>query len=65
MPNDGSEPTPQSRDSMDDVLALYRRDVDRTLLRANLRLTPTERLQQLARFLAGVTKLRESARRAR
>lgn len=38
---------------MDDVVAVYKRDVDRTLLAENLRLTPTERLfklQEMQRF---------------
>ena len=35
-------------DTSDPVLEVYQRDVDRTLLRANLALTPAERGQKLA-----------------
>lgn len=34
----------------DPVLAAYLRDVDRTLLRENLKLTPAQRLEKLVRF---------------
>lgn len=37
-----------TRSSLDDVIDRYKRDVDRTLLRAALRLTPAERLRRLA-----------------
>ena len=31
----------------DEIIEMYMRDVDRTLLRENLKLTPTQRLEQL------------------
>lgn len=46
-------PTQISSQSPDPVVDLYMRDVDRTLLRRNLTLTPEQRLlqlQELARF---------------
>lgn len=46
-------PPGTGRNSIDDVIEVYKRDVDRTLLRENLAKTPTERLQtlqQLQRF---------------
>ena len=44
----------------DPVIEAYKKDVDRTLLRERLRLTPQERVNALARLLA----LAEEARRA-
>lgn len=50
-------PAPE-RDSLDDVIAAYMRDVDRSLLRHNLTLTPEQRIEQLMSFLGSVEKLR-------
>jgi hypothetical protein len=49
----------------DPVIELYKRDVDRTLLRENLKLTPEQRLQKLQDFIAFTAALREAGRRAR
>ena len=49
----------------DPVIELYKRDVDRTLLRENLKLTPEERLRKLQDFVAFTATLREAGRRAR
>jgi len=49
----------------DPVIDAYKRDVDRTLLRENLKLTPEQRLlklQDVVRFLA---ELRDAGRRSR
>jgi hypothetical protein len=40
----GSAPAPADQDS---VMAIYKRDVDRSLLRENLKKTPTERVKAL------------------
>lgn len=40
------------------------RDVDRTLSRENLKLTPGERLEKFARFAAFAATLREAGKRA-
>jgi hypothetical protein len=45
---------------MDPVIEYYKRDIDRTLLRENLRKTPTERV----RSLMALQRLAEEARRA-
>lgn len=37
----------RDREDVDPVIEVYKRDVDRTLLRENLKLTPLERLQKL------------------
>lgn len=54
-------PCPQGHDSIDDVIALYRRDVDVSLLRSRLRLTPEERLRDVMRMQAAVEAMRGAA----
>lgn len=49
----------------DPVVELYKRDVDRTLFERNLRLTPSERLEQLQRFVALIFELQQARRAAR
>ena len=34
-------------DSIDEIIEIYKRDVDRTLIRENLKLTPDERLRRM------------------
>jgi hypothetical protein len=51
----------------DPVLAAYRRDIDRTLLRKNLSLTPEQRLLQLMelqRFAEELRRAGEALRRS-
>jgi hypothetical protein len=45
----------------DPVIELYKRDVDRTLLRENLRLTPAQRFLKLEDFMRFVGELRRAA----
>lgn len=45
---------------MDPVIEAYKQDVDRTLVRAMLDLTPEERILALQRALAEATDLREA-----
>ena len=49
----------------DPVVEAYRPDVDRTLLRANLKLTPEQRLQKLQDFVRFLWTVREAGRKAR
>jgi hypothetical protein len=49
----------------DAVIELYKRDVDRTLLRANLRRTPEDRFRNLMALQRFAEALREAGRRAR
>ena len=49
------------RPPADPVIEAYKKDVDRTLLRANLALTPEQRIRKLQDFVRGVTKLRAAA----
>lgn len=47
---------------LDPVVAAYLKDVDRTLLRENLRLSHEERLRQLQDFVRTAIALREAGR---
>ena len=49
----------------DPVIELYKRDVDRTLLRENLKLTPEQRVRKLQDFVAFTAALREAGLKAR
>jgi hypothetical protein len=51
------EPTP--------VIEAYKQDVDRTLLRENLKLTAAQRLEKMVAALAFVEELHRSKRQAR
>ena len=44
----------------DPVIEALKRDVDRTLLRANLALTPIERLERMQRAIEQLEHLRQS-----
>jgi hypothetical protein len=50
-------------DLYDPVIEAYKKDVDRTLLRENLKLTVEQRLRKFASFLEYAQKLRGAARR--
>ncbi len=52
-------------DYCDPVIEAYKKDVDRTLLRENLKLTVEERFQKFERFMEYVYELREAGRKAR
>lgn len=49
----------------DPVIEAYKKDVDRTLLRENLKLTPIERLRQLQALCDAAERLRGLAGRER
>lgn len=49
----------------DPVIEAYKRDIDRTLLRENLKLTPEQRLMKLQDLVRFTAELREAGRRAR
>lgn len=75
--NDDSEtarpptPTPSGPDSLppadfyDPVIEAYKKDVDRTLLRENLKLTPSERLEKFEQFMEFVRELRATGAKMR
>jgi hypothetical protein len=50
---------------IDPVVRAYMRDVDRSLLRENLKLTPAQRLDKLVRFCVFADELRQAGREAR
>ena len=49
----------------DPVIEAYKKDVDRTLIRENLKLTPEQRLRQLMKMQEFVEELQAGMRRAR
>ena len=49
----------------DPVIDAYKKDIDRTLIRENLKLTPEERLRQLMRLQAFAEELQAAGRRSR
>lgn len=50
---------------IDPVIEAYKKDVDRGLLRENLKLTPEQRLINLQRFINAIEELREAAKATR
>jgi hypothetical protein len=56
----GEEPSRLS--GMDAVIEVYKRDVDRSLLRANLALTVEERLEKFQDFMEFLDEVRSSGR---
>jgi hypothetical protein len=52
-------------DYVDPVIEAYKKDVDRTLLRENLKLSVDERFRQFESFMTYVYELREAGRKAR
>jgi hypothetical protein len=51
------------RSSIDDIIDLYKKDVDRTLLREALKLTPTQRLQRLVELTRFTERLRQAEKK--
>jgi hypothetical protein len=49
--------------SLQAVIDFYKKDVDRTLLRENLKLTVQERFEKFASFMAFVQELRTAGQR--
>jgi len=58
------EPIGPHPNSLDAVVAAYKRDVDRTLLHETLVLTPDQRIRRLADSLRVVAELRRAMRDA-
>ena len=56
------EQTP-ARSSIDDIIELYKKDVDRGLLREALKLTPTQRLQRLVELTRFTERLRQAEKK--
>jgi hypothetical protein len=49
----------------DPVIEFYMRDVDRSLLREHLKLTPAQSLEKLVRFSSFASTLKQAGKRAR
>jgi hypothetical protein len=47
----------------DPVVEAYKKDIDRTLLRSNLALSPEDRIRKLQDFVRLMVSLREAGRR--
>ncbi|HKS35858.1 MAG TPA: hypothetical protein VJW76_01625 [Verrucomicrobiae bacterium] len=47
----------------DPVVEVYKKDVDRTILRENLKLSPQERSEKFVSFMKSIWQLREIAER--
>ena len=54
---------PSSPEWRDPVVEVYKKDVDRTLLRENLKLTVEERIRKAESFHASIAGWREAGRR--
>jgi isopropylmalate/homocitrate/citramalate synthase len=50
--------------SIDDIIDLYKKDVDRTLIRENLKKTPEERLRKAQQMAKMAEELREAGQEA-
>jgi hypothetical protein len=51
------------RSSFDDVIDAYKKDVDVTLLREALKLTPDQRVRKMVELLRFTERLREAGRK--
>jgi hypothetical protein len=60
LPDDLAPP-----DFYDPVIEAYKKDVDRTLLRENLKLTVEQRIEKFEQFWKYANELQEAGRRAR
>ena len=52
------------RSSLDDIIDVYKRDVDRSLIREQLKKTPDERLRELVRLERFAEELRRGVKKA-
>ena len=52
-------------DATNDLVEAFKKDVDRTLLIENLKLTPSQRMEQFIGFMEMVYEVREAGRRSR
>ena len=50
---------------LDPIIEAYKKDVDRTLIRENLKLTPEQRIDNLEALLRDAEAIREAMRKAR
>lgn len=55
----------QSKTDQDPVIEAYKKHIDRTLIRENLRLTVDQRFQQLMKLQCFAEQLQDAGRKAR
>ena len=60
-----SDSTRQSAADLDPVIEAFKKDIDVTLIRENLRLTVDQRFQQLMKLQQSAEVLRDAGRKAR
>ena len=60
-----AETQPPRRSSIDEIIDLYKKDVDRTLLREQLGKTPDERVRELVALERFAEELRRAVQRTR
>lgn len=58
------ENVPPTRSSLDDIIDVYKKDVDRSLLREQLQKTPDERLRELVELERLAEELQRGIKRA-
>ncbi|MCA8912029.1 MAG: hypothetical protein KDB82_10010 [Planctomycetes bacterium] len=49
----------ETRSSLDDIIDLYKKDIDRTLIRETLKLSVEERLVRMMNFMRDLEELRQ------
>ena len=64
MSTDHPDQTPPVERHVDPVIEVYKKDVDRTLIRALLKATPEERINNLQNALADLMELRRAMKAA-
>jgi hypothetical protein len=64
VPETPAPGSPAERSSLDEIIELYKRDVDRTLLREQLRKTPDQRVRELVELERFADELRRAGRKA-
>jgi hypothetical protein len=57
------DPQSPARSSIDDIIEVYKKDVDRGLLREALKLTPTQRLQRLVELTRFTGRLQQAGQK--
>ena len=65
MPASAAKTPDTERSSMDDVIDLYKKDVDRTLLRENLRLSVEQRFERFLALMKFLDELRAAGKASR
>ncbi len=61
---DKAPATRLERSSIDDVIDVYRKDVDMTLVREMLKLTPDQRVRKMIDFMRFLEDVREAGKKA-